>query len=133
MSTHEKDTFTATYDWAKGWQDLPWSHDEPTMFLAEITRRRGPGKALDIGCGAGTDSLFLAQQGWEVTSLDFMPKALEFTQQRAEAAGVSVHCVEADITEWEPTDQFDLVGVSVEIKLPGNFRDGFIVAINQIK
>lgn len=109
MNTHEKDTFYATYDWAKGWEDLPWSHEEPTLFLAEICRRREPGTALDIGCGAGTDSLFLAQQGWRVTSLDFMPKALEYTQQRAESAGVSVNPVEADITEWEPPQKYDLV------------------------
>ena len=109
MNTHEKDTFFATYDWAKSWQDLPWAHDEPTLFLAEITRRRGPGTALDIGCGAGTDSVFLAQQGWDVTALDFMPKALEYTQQRAREAGVDVTPVEADITDWEPPRQYDLV------------------------
>ncbi len=109
MATHEKDTFFSTYDWAKGWEDLPWAHPEPTLFLAEICRRRKPGKALDIGCGGGTDSVFLAQQGWDVTSLDFMPKALEYTQQRAQAAGVSVTAVEADITDWEAPDSYDLV------------------------
>ncbi len=109
MSTHEKKTFFATYDWAKSWHDLPWAHDEPTLFLAEICRRRLPGRALDIGCGAGTDSVFLARQGWDVTSLDFMPKALEYTQQRAQEAGVKVTPVEADIAEWQPPAPYDLV------------------------
>jgi SAM-dependent methyltransferase len=109
MSTHEKDTFSATYDWAKSWQDLPWSHEEPTLFLAEICRRRQPGAALDIGCGAGTDSLFLAQQGWDVSSLDFMPKALEYTEQRARDAGVSITPVLADISDWVPPQKYDLV------------------------
>ena len=109
MSTHELKTFLGTYEWAGGWEDLPWSHDEPTLFLAEICRRRAPGRALDIGCGAGTDSVFLAQQGWEVTSLDFVPKALEFTQQRAADAGVSVTAIEADITTWQPPHEYDLV------------------------
>ena len=109
MATHEKKTFFATYDWAKSWQDLPWAHDEPTLFLAEIVRQRKPGRALDIGCGAGTDSVFLATQGWQVTALDFMPKALEYTQQRARAAGVAVTPVEADITEWQVPAEFDLV------------------------
>ncbi len=109
MSTHEKKTFFATYDWAKSWQDLPWAHDEPTLFLAEITRQRKPGRALDIGCGAGTDSVFLARQGWQVTALDFMPKALEYTGQRARAAGVEVNPVEADITEWQVPGEYDLV------------------------
>lgn len=109
MDTHEKDTFIATYDWAKQWQDLPWAHDEPTLFLAEICRRRKPGKALDIGCGTGTDSVFLAEQGWDVTSLDFVPKALEYTQARAKSVGVDVTPVEADITQWEPPIKYDLV------------------------
>ena len=109
MSTHEKNTFFATYDWAKSWQELPWAHDEPTLFLAEICQRRKPGRALDIGCGAGTDSVYLAKRGWEVTALDFMPKALEFTQARAKEAGVSVRPVEADITEWAVPEPFDLV------------------------
>ena len=109
MSTHEKQTFFATYDWAKSWQDLPWAHEEPTLFLAEICRRRPPGRALDIGCGAGTDSVFLARQGWDVTSLDFMPKALEYTTARAREAGVTVRPVEADITEWQVPGAFDLV------------------------
>ena len=109
MSTHELQTFLGTYEWAKSWEDLPWAHDEPTLFLAEICRRRPPGRALDIGCGAGTDSVFLAQQGWDVTSLDFVPKALEFTQQRAEQMGVTVTPVEADITQWSPPHEYDLV------------------------
>jgi len=109
MSTHEKETFLQTYDWVNSWQDLPWAHDEATLFLAEICQRKTPGTALDIGCGAGTDSVFLASQGWDVTSLDFMPKALDYTQQRATEAGVTVTPVEADITTWEPPRQFDLV------------------------
>jgi SAM-dependent methyltransferase len=109
MATHEKKTFFATYDWAKSWQDLPWAHDHPTLFLAEICQQRPPGRALDIGCGAGTDSVYLAGRGWRVTSLDFMPKALEYTRQRAEAAGVRVEPVEADITEWQPDGSYDLV------------------------
>ena len=109
MSTHEKETFEQTYQWVKTWQELPWSHDEPSLFLAEICIEREPGKALDIGCGAGTDSVFLAQQGWDVTSLDFMPKALEYTQARAAEAGVSVTPIEADVTNWEPSEKYDIV------------------------
>ena len=109
MTTHEKKTFYATYEWAKTWHDLPWAHGEPTLFLAEICERRKPGRVLDIGCGAGTDSVYLAKRGWDVTSLDFMPKALELTQGRAKEAGVSVTLVEADITEWVVPKPFDLV------------------------
>jgi hypothetical protein len=53
--------------------------------------------------------VFLASRGWDVTSLDFMPKALEYTSRRAQAAGVSVTPVEADITEWQPDGTYDVV------------------------
>jgi len=109
MSTHEKETFLQTYQWAKDWSQLPWAHDEPTLFLAELCKQRPAGRALDIGCGAGTDSVYLAQRGWDVTALDFVPRALEFTQQRAEQAGVSVQAVEADITTWGVPQAYDLV------------------------
>jgi SAM-dependent methyltransferase len=109
MITQEKKTFFQAYDWARDWRDLPWAHGEPTLFLAEVCRKRKPGTALDIGCGGGTDSVFLAQQGWDVTALDFMPKALEYTQQRAKDAGVKVTPVEADITQWKIPRTFDLV------------------------
>lgn len=109
MATPEKDTFLQTYQWAQDWSQLPWSHAEPTLFLAELCQQRPAGRALDIGCGSGTDSVYLAQRGWSVTALDFVPKALEYTTQRAAQAGVSVTPVVADITEWEVPAPFDLV------------------------
>lgn len=109
MSTHELRTFLATYDWAQTWQDLPWAHAEPTLLLAEICRQRPAGRALDLGCGAGTDSVYLAGRGWDVTALDFVPKALEYTRTRAAAAGATVTAIEADITTWEPPGTWELV------------------------
>lgn len=109
MSSQEKKIFLATYDWAAGWEDLPWAHAEPTLFLSEICRRRPAGRALDLGCGTGTDSIYLAEMGWQVTALDFIPRALEYTRQRAVGQGLELELVEADITTWEPPRLFDLV------------------------
>ena len=102
-------TFEAQYGAAQSWDQLFWAHATQTPFLGDISALRKGGRALDIGCGAGTDSVFLAAQGWEVTSLDFVPKALEFTQGRAQDAGVSVKPVVADILDWDPGETFDLV------------------------
>lgn len=108
---NEIDNFYKIYDWAGSDRSkLPWAHEQPTLFLRDIIAQRGqPGKALDIGCGAGTDSLYLAGAGWDVTSLDFMPSALEMTGARAAEAGLELTTIEADVTEWEPTAKFDLV------------------------
>lgn len=90
---------------------LPWHHKEPTTFLSEVVQsREKPGRALDIGCGSGIDSVYLASQGWDVTSLDFIPDALTMTRTRADAAGVTLNLIEADAMTWScPADSFDLI------------------------
>ena len=89
---------------------LPWEHGEANRFLDPVHRARGtPGTALDMGCGSGVDSVHLAKLGWQVTSLDFMREALDMTAKRAEAAGVDLELVHADVTEWEQDTRFDLL------------------------
>lgn len=59
----------------------------------------GPhGKALDVGCGSGDHSIELAQRGWQVTGVDFVPAAIEKARAKAAAAGVEVSFVEGDAT-----------------------------------
>jgi SAM-dependent methyltransferase len=101
--------FEHLYRQAKRPEDLPWAHREPTAFLPEVVSARAPGRALDIGCGTGVDSVFLASRGWAVTSLDFMTPALAMTRARAEAAGVSVTTAEAAINEWAAPHPFDFI------------------------
>ncbi len=91
-------------------EDLPWHSDKPATFLVDaVSRRRDAGKALDLGCGTGVLSVYLAKQGWEVMGLDFIPKALEMASKRAEANNVKVSWVMADLLKWEAPDQFDLI------------------------
>jgi SAM-dependent methyltransferase len=55
------------------------------------------GAALDLGCGTGDSSIYLAQHGWKVTGVDFVPKALE--KARAKAGNLSIDFVQADVTQ----------------------------------
>jgi SAM-dependent methyltransferase len=75
--------------------------------VADLT----PGSALDAGCGAGAEAVWLALQGWDVTGADIADHALARAATRAEASGVTdrVHWVQADLAAWEPTTQYDLV------------------------
>ena len=70
-----------------------------------------PGTALDAGCGAGAEAIWLAQQGWQVTAVDVAAEALAFVAARAADRGVAdrVQWVQADLSVWEPATRYDLV------------------------
>jgi len=48
-----------------------------------------PGRALDLGCGTGTNLLYLAQHDWQVTGVDFSRVAVNAARRRLKNAGVS--------------------------------------------
>ncbi len=57
------------------------------------------GAALDVGCGTGDNSIYLAKHGWQVTGVDFVPKAVEKARAKARAENVDVRFEEADVTD----------------------------------
>src|ERR1700757_1582905 len=73
----------------KSLQDLVEGNDSPALPAAT---------ALDIGCGTGDTSIYLAQHGWQVTGVDFVPRALAKARAKAQARQVSVNFVQADVT-----------------------------------
>lgn len=79
-------------------------------LLSEIAVLR-PGTALDAGCGAGAEAIWLASRGWEVTAVDVAAGALGRAAQRAVTAGVDerVTWQRADLSTWHPGVRFDLV------------------------
>ncbi len=110
MNTRTIKRFENIYDKAGQAGRLPWNHTTPTHFLGDIIEKRDkPGRALDIGCGSGVDSVFLAGKGWNVTAIDFVPQAMDMTKKRAIEADVTLNQEQADILTWEPGQRFDLV------------------------
>lgn len=70
-----------------------------------------PGTALDAGCGAGAEAIWLASRGWQVTAADIAEEALTRAGERAAESGVAgqVRWIQADLTAWEPGTRYDLV------------------------
>jgi SAM-dependent methyltransferase len=58
-----------------------------------------PCRALELGCGTGTNCVWLAQQGFEVTGIDLAPLAVERADQRARSAGVKAQFLVADVLQ----------------------------------
>jgi SAM-dependent methyltransferase len=75
------------------------------LFEREEQGREAPfGRMLDLGCGSGIWGIELARRGWEVTGVDFVPKALRRARERAERAGVEMRLVEGDVTRLRESD-----------------------------
>ena len=90
-----------------------WSGQVNPTLAAEAADLT-PGRALDVGCGEGGDTLWLAGRGWQVTGLDWSQTALDRAAGHAAAAGLTdqVAWLRADIATWQPpVAAFDLVSV----------------------
>lgn len=86
----------------------PWDDHPLARGLRELVEGNGspalsPATALDLGCGTGDNSIYLAQHGWQVTGVDFTPKALQKARAKADANNVSVTFVHADVTRLSST------------------------------
>jgi SAM-dependent methyltransferase len=106
----EKRVMTSMYEKARSPADLPWHQSEPPEILVRaVEGKAARGRALDLGCGAGTFAVYLAKQGFEVTAIDMIPRAIELAGALAHAEGARVTFVAADLLQWEAPTPFDLV------------------------
>ena len=87
--------------------------ERPSPFLArEIERIKTlvPGlDALDIACGEGRNSLFLAQHGFRTTGLDISDTGLAKGRNRALASGLDVDFLRVDLDNYDITGAYDLI------------------------
>jgi SAM-dependent methyltransferase len=79
--------------------------------LVEVVSRLAPGRALDLGAGAGGDALWLARRGWRVTAADISAVALAHLDRRARELGLAdrVTTERHDLAATFPAGPFDLV------------------------
>ena len=68
---------------------VPWDLPDPPPEVLELVPTLPVGRALDLGCGYGRASIFMASLDWLVDAVDFIPMALEEAKTRAEQAGVA--------------------------------------------
>jgi SAM-dependent methyltransferase len=106
--------------WERRWTQVLRDHPDmvasrpPNAYLRTEVADLTPGRALDAGCGNGTEAIWLASSGWRVTGVDFSTAALEHGRTTAAAIGSDVaeriDWVEGDLGAWAPpAGQFDLV------------------------
>ena len=97
--------------------DLMWSAG-PNQFVESICGGLTPGRSIDLAAGEGRNALWLAEQGWESTAVDYSDVAIDKARQIAERRGVSMTTEVADLNEYVPTaGGYDLVLVAY-LQLP---------------
>lgn len=93
-------------------QDLVWSAG-PNAFVAELCRDLTPGRSIDLAAGEGRNAIWLAEQGWDSTMVDFSEVAVDKARRIAEHRGVSITAEVGDLTTYEPTPGgYDLVVIA---------------------
>ncbi|WP_051301059.1 class I SAM-dependent methyltransferase [Actinomadura rifamycini] len=81
------------------------------VALVEGDAAPPPGRALELGCGTGTNAVYLARRGWEVVAVDLIDGAVRQAREKAAAAGVPVRVLHGDATRLDDLDvpgPFDL-------------------------
>lgn len=88
----------------------PWDTGVSPPELMAFIESHPPGRALDLGCGTGTNVITLARHGWQVTGVDFAATAIAQAKSKARQAGVAVDLQVADVTNLKRfSEPFDLI------------------------
>ncbi|MGA8207861.1 MAG: class I SAM-dependent methyltransferase, partial [Candidatus Dormiibacterota bacterium] len=94
---------------------LPWDTGISPPELVEVVEgpdALAPGRALDLGCGTGTNAVYMARHGWKTTGVDFVPAAIARARQRAQTEGMDAVFVAGDVARLSDlgiAGPFDLV------------------------
>lgn len=87
-----------------------WDTGTSPQELISFIISHKPGKALDLGCGTGTNVITLAQAGWQVIGVDFAPRAIRIAQKKALDNRVEVMLLKNGVTHLDAiSDHFDLI------------------------
>jgi SAM-dependent methyltransferase len=115
---------------------IVWQRRTPPPELVALVEGSPlpPGRALDLGCGTGTDTVYLAAHGWEVTAVDVVPKAVATARRNAAAAGVTPRFIQGDVTRLDELGAGDgytlLLDFGCFHTLPKDRRPAYVTSVS---
>jgi 2-polyprenyl-3-methyl-5-hydroxy-6-metoxy-1,4-benzoquinol methylase len=112
------------FEWRYWRGQTPWDTRITPPEVMEFIAGNSPGKALDLGCGTGTNAIMLARHGWQVTGVDFSSKATRQARRKSASEGLEIEFHAADVTDLGMlTGPYDYVlDIGCLFTLKGNDR-----------
>jgi len=90
-------------------KEIPWHSETPPKSLVIIAEKLKKGSVLDVCCGAGTNSIFLAKKGFKVKGIDISPKAIEIAKKRALEEKTKIDFKQGSVLGLEEKNSFDFI------------------------
>lgn len=111
---HTADGVAMIERWDAAYRDgrrPPWDSGRPSSDLVRAVEHGTlkPCRAVELGCGTGTNAIYLAEHDFEVTAIDLAPTALAIAEGKAREAGVKVHWLLADVLAPPKLQPFDFI------------------------
>ena len=104
--------------WNQRYAENSYHKNNPVVLLADWLPKIPVGKALDVACGAGRNSIFLAQTGFQVDAIDISPEGLHMARQQAGRQGLDINWIEHDLDQVYRFDtDYDLIIVMWYVNL----------------
>ena len=113
--------------------------DVPDTWIVpfvEGPQRLEPSRALDLGCGAGRNTRYLAQHGWEVIGIDMIGRAIDKARSQAVDTAAKVRFLQGDVTRLADLDIGDGFSLIVDsgcyYGIPGDQRDSYAAGVTRV-
>jgi SAM-dependent methyltransferase len=99
-------------DWDSKYRAGKNTDNSPSELLSLALDYVQPGRALDLACGPGRNSIYLAENGWQVCGVDASAEGLKIARHRVAERKVGIELVKADLEKGEfeiEVESFDLI------------------------
>lgn len=93
MSAQDRDK------WNQRYAENSYRKSNPVNLLRDWLPRVPPGPALDVACGAGRNSIFMAEAGFHVDAIDIAREGLAEARRKADEHGLQINLIEHDLDE----------------------------------
>jgi cyclopropane fatty-acyl-phospholipid synthase-like methyltransferase len=111
----------------------PWDTGISPPELLNFIEKHSPGRAIEIGCGTGTNVITLAKAGWQITGVDFVLRAIRTAKRKVRHAGVEAELHVRDASKLtDITGPFDLVLDIGCFHSLGEKREGYLSELERI-